>query len=422
MCIIQRFQRPTAMSHFSATFSTIHCGSFGQRGKMSPTQKRCFWMFLIFLSLMMAGCVQSRDRIAQQPAGTHYTEGVEPGQVNKADAIKAEVFPEITSLLVDAQGDGAKKIAPLSYARAVQKLTSLDAFISVNPDEMEEIEIRAMDALSEAKRLSVIMAQCNRVKMMKPEEIVLLMEKHMLTVGDALGSQRLRSLHVTEQLETIVRDIKVLQQERSTLSGQVEKQQADCNELKVRFQEEIDTLNVQLAALKGQSVEDRMAKEKMAKDRLAMERRLEAEKVFNQQFLAVRSYFRVDEAEVLKQEYQLVIRLKAMRFPVGKSLILEENFELLGKVQKAIRTFENPRVIVEGHTDATGNEMSNMALSLQRAESVKQYLVANQTLVGETISAVGYGSQHPLASNNTAAGRAINRRIDVLIIPETKSM
>jgi outer membrane protein OmpA-like peptidoglycan-associated protein len=163
-----------------------------------------------------------------------------------------------------------------------------------------------------------------------------------------------------------------------------------------------------------------MAKERMARERMAAEQRLAAERKFNQLYVAVQDYFENDEAEVYKQENQLVIRLKAMRFPLGKSIIMPENYALLSKVQKAIRTFDDPRVIVEGHTDTTGSDEVNMLLSQQRAEAVSEYMIANQTLPPDNLSAVGYGSERPLASNATAAGRAINRRIDILIIPEAK--
>ena len=59
----------------------------------------------------------------------------------------------------------------------------------------------------------------------------------------------------------------------------------------------------------------------------------------------------------------------------------------------------------------------NQQLSEKRAEAVKQYLVYNGTLPAGKIIAVGYGSTRPLASNASAQGRAVNRRIDVIIKP-----
>ena len=77
--------------------------------------------------------------------------------------------------------------------------------------------------------------------------------------------------------------------------------------------------------------------------------------------------------------------------------------------------------MIEGHTDSTGSDQVNDHLSQQRAESVRDYLVANKTLAKEKIVAIGYGSRRPLASNETKEGRAINRRIDVLISPKPQA-
>ena len=96
---------------------------------------------------------------------------------------------------------------------------------------------------------------------------------------------------------------------------------------------------------------------------------------------------------------------------------MPKNYELLSIVQKSIRTFGEPGVVIEGHTDSTGSDEVNEHLSQQRAEAVRQYLVANRTLPYDRIMAVGYGSMRPLASNQTAEGRAINRRIDVIVKP-----
>ena len=144
---------------------------------------------------------------------------------------------------------------------------------------------------------------------------------------------------------------------------------------------------------------------------------MRAEKRFTQLVEKGRTYFEPGEAEVYKTEGQLVLRLKAMEFPVGQSVILPKNYSLLSKVQRAIRTFDDVDVIIEGHTDSTGSEELNEHLSEKRADAVRQYLVANQTLPYDKIIAVGYGSSRPLASNKTEKGRAINRRIDLILTP-----
>jgi outer membrane protein OmpA-like peptidoglycan-associated protein len=186
-------------------------------------------------------------------------------------------------------------------------------------------------------------------------------------------------------------------------------------------QAEIQTMKNQIASLEGLTQEQRAAKEHLEAERRAVEERLAAERRFNELFSEVRSYFASDEAEVYKQGNQLVIRLKAIQFPVGKDVIMPSNYALLSKVQRAIRTFGEPDILIEGHTDSTGTDEVNEHLSQRRADAVRQYFVANGTLSEDKIIAVGYGSKRPLATNETPEGRAINRRIDVFITPNPQT-
>jgi outer membrane protein OmpA-like peptidoglycan-associated protein len=335
-------------------------------------------------------------------------------------AIKEATIGEVRRLIARAEAAGARKVAPLSHNQAIEQLNATDLFISANPYAKEKMHAMATDALFKANRLVVITELSNQVKEMAPETVVLMMENHLHTISSTLGAQDMRNQPYATQLDNIVGSVDALKSDRDFMSKKNQQLQAEMEAVKADYQARIDGLNVRVATLEGKTREDQMAKERMARDRMAAEQRLAEERKFNQRFVMVRNYFMPDEAEVYKQENQLVIRLKAMRFPVGKSIIMPENYDLLSKVQKAIRTFDDPRVVIEGHTDTTGTNEVNMLLSQQRAASVRDYMIANQTLAPDGISAVGYGSERPLASNATAAGRAINRRIDILIIPQAK--
>jgi outer membrane protein OmpA-like peptidoglycan-associated protein len=359
-----------------------------------------------------------RDKLSD--ARNNEEKVVEAYRALEIRAIKEETVGEVRALIARAEALDASKIAPLSHGQAVEQLNATDAFISANPYAKEKMHAMAREALFKANRLVVITEQSNRVKTMKPEAIALLLEEHLHTISVALGTPDMRNQDYGTQLDNIIGSVNSLKSDRTFVSEKNQALQTEMETLKAEYQAMIDALNVRVATLEGKTREDQMAKERMARERMAAEQHLAAERKFNQLFVAVRGYFETDEAEVYKQENQLVLRLKAMRFPVGKSIIMPENYSLLSKVQKAIRTFDDPRVIVEGHTDTTGSNEVNMLLSQERAEAVREYMIANQTLAPDSISAVGYGSERPLASNATSTGRAINRRIDILIIPEAK--
>jgi outer membrane protein OmpA-like peptidoglycan-associated protein len=73
--------------------------------------------------------------------------------------------------------------------------------------------------------------------------------------------------------------------------------------------------------------------------------------------------------------------------------------------------------VIEGHTDSYGGDASNQVLSQQRAESLQYYMVRQMNISRGRVMATGYGETNPVANNETAAGRAKNRRIDIVINP-----
>jgi phage tail-like protein len=98
-------------------------------------------------------------------------------------------------------------------------------------------------------------------------------------------------------------------------------------------------------------------------------------------------------------------------FASGSSTVPSPN-PALDNVANFAKNNPDARITVEGHTDNVGSDASNMTLSQQRADSVKQYLVGQGTDPGQ-ITATGYGETRPIADNNTASGRSQNRRVTV---------
>jgi len=311
-------------------------------------------------------------------------------------AIKIRTLGEVRSLLRVAEKRGAAKIAPQSYALAQKKLVQTDAFITKNPYAKEKMHQMASDALFFSRRLLEVMKLCEKVQTMQPEQIALWMEETLYKTTRKLSAPDMRDQSFDKQVENILASIEAHQADNTYMVKKTKDQQV-----------EIDRLENKIAALEGLTHKEQKEKE-----------RLLAEKRFNEQLSSVQSFFELNEAEVYKKENQVIIRLKAMHFPVGQSVIMPDNYALLSKVQRAIRLFGEPEVIIGGHTDSTGAEGLNEVLSQQRAEAVRQYFVANATIPYDKIIAVGYGSMRPLASNATEAGRAINRRIDVTIAPQ----
>jgi outer membrane protein OmpA-like peptidoglycan-associated protein len=86
----------------------------------------------------------------------------------------------------------------------------------------------------------------------------------------------------------------------------------------------------------------------------------------------------------------------------------------LDQLAKTLNKYDDTDILVEGHTDSTGDDNYNQALSEKRAREVENYL-ASQQVKTSRVTTKGYGEKQPLTTNNTEAGRQSNRRVEVAI-------
>lgn len=104
-----------------------------------------------------------------------------------------------------------------------------------------------------------------------------------------------------------------------------------------------------------------------------------------------------------------------VHFEVGKAILKPEGEKLLDEIAQVLQG--NPQVEhvrIEGHTDSDGGVEFNQILSQDRADAVRRYLI-RKGIAASRLTAVGYGQTRPVATNDTAAGRAQNRRVEFVI-------
>ncbi len=102
------------------------------------------------------------------------------------------------------------------------------------------------------------------------------------------------------------------------------------------------------------------------------------------------------------------------------SAIVKSNFHpTLDKVANVLAEYNQTYIDVLGHTDATGSDTYNMTLSQRRADSVANYL-AGRGVQRARMGTQGMGESQPIATNDTAAGRALNRRVEIRVTPVTE--
>jgi outer membrane protein OmpA-like peptidoglycan-associated protein len=117
-----------------------------------------------------------------------------------------------------------------------------------------------------------------------------------------------------------------------------------------------------------------------------------------------------------KQEARgLVITIPgSVLFASGKSTLLTSSEGKLNQVANALKDEDGHKITVQGFTDSRGSNSLNQRLSTDRADSVRQYLVA-QGIPADSIDATGMGSSNPVADNASAEGRANNRRVEIVV-------
>ncbi|GMG88112.1 OmpA family protein [Biformimicrobium ophioploci] len=103
-------------------------------------------------------------------------------------------------------------------------------------------------------------------------------------------------------------------------------------------------------------------------------------------------------------------------FATGRHEIRSDFHGTLDSVAVVLNEFDRTAIRVGGHTDSTGSDVTNQALSERRAGAVADFFMARNISAGR-IQAVGYGERYPVEQNNTDAGRQANRRVELELLP-----
>lgn len=124
--------------------------------------------------------------------------------------------------------------------------------------------------------------------------------------------------------------------------------------------------------------------------------------------------------QVERQGDNIVLNMPGnVTFDVDRSDIKSQFYPVLNSVALVLNEYEKTLVEVAGHTDSTGSVDYNQRLSERRAESVSAYLQSRE-VIGDRIAAFGLNERYPIATNDTAEGRQLNRRVEITLVPLTQ--
>ncbi|HUP44868.1 MAG TPA: OmpA family protein [Thermoanaerobaculia bacterium] len=121
----------------------------------------------------------------------------------------------------------------------------------------------------------------------------------------------------------------------------------------------------------------------------------------------------LDVSRIDEDELKVTVRNEIL-FDYDSTTLRSASRSAIQEMADVFQNYPNTTIIVEGHADSTGSHAYNQRLSERRADSVANYL-QNLGVRGSRIDAVGFGETQPRASNNTASGRQLNRRVEINI-------
>ena len=316
-------------------------------------------------------------------------------------AIKAASLTETRALIKEADEQKIERVAPQTFRKAKELLAAADIELTENRYDLDLPRSLAREARYEAKHAFYIASQVKAIKErdVSSEEILLAAEKPLQVIAAAADIVAEFDKGSEPVTAAVVEHI-----ERASATEQELRQQLADKEIQIAGMREILDEFGKIHGLSSTTDAGLLAY-------------LDEQSQLLERLNTIESMFDRTEARVFRDAREIYIRLLGLTFPQGKDSIEAGSYALLDKVINALNLYPEAKIIVEGHTDSFGSDDANLILSRDRATAVRSYLIKASTIPAERIEGLGFGETKPIANNDTPQGRALNRRIDIRLVP-----
>jgi outer membrane protein OmpA-like peptidoglycan-associated protein len=317
-------------------------------------------------------------------------------------AIKAQYLSDTRALLAEADRSRVERYAPGTLARAQSLLAQAERELNENRYDTDYPRSLARQANYEARHAIYLAELIREIRDSDAteEDLILRYEEPLIQVAAAADI----AARLDAGADPVVQEITTYIEELRALSQMTGIDLEDARARIADLEEEIRSLDNQLGGV--------------SQERSALVQRLEAEARIREQFASIEQSFARDEARVSREGNDIIIRLVGLTFPSGSAQVGPQYRDLLDRTRQAAAVFPQSQIIIEGHTDSYGSDENNLSLSRERAEAVSNFFASEFAVPTFRMTAVGYGETRPIANNETAQGRARNRRIDIRIEPQ----
>ena len=303
------------------------------------------------------------------------------------------------SLLNRARSSGVQILSEATLSSGEELLNQARQTITENRYQLDgAIRLRELAIIEISKAINIArQIQDFRSRGLSEEELLLELSNPLVNIAEDLGIEY-DYLRTAEEVSLQIREL---------ISATIENNDESVI-ISERQREQLNALENEIRLLNEEMQEG-------IDERNNLIRELEALNAVNRTFDQLELIFNPDEATIIRENNDLVIRLMGISFDSGSSNISQTDNPVFQKIAQAINLFPNAIVLIEGHTDSTGNYDSNLQLSQLRAEAVQLLLENDFSISSYQMTSIGYGEIRPIANNETSLGREQNRRIEVRI-------
>ena len=225
-----------------------------------------------------------------------------------------------------------------------------------------------------------------------------------------VAQQRIAIAQATAERKSAEEELDKIATERAQI--QLDVRTADAEAAKRRAQEAESQLQTAESQLQTQSQAAEQAAEQAQRERALTSEQLQEAQAKLQQMQS-----ELQELNAKQTNRGMVITLTDVLFDVNKADLKPGAQRSLDKLAQFLKEYPERTVSIEGFTDSTGSDQHNKQLSEQRAQAVRDAL-AGMGVTGDRIVVRGYGEEYPVANNDTAAGRQLNRRVEIVLSDE----
>jgi outer membrane protein OmpA-like peptidoglycan-associated protein len=367
-----------------------------------------------FVRADTTGTIEEVDAKYELLSRGQYVFNVKPGQIRPRELnskVPLELY-EARNAVQIARWTGAEQYANDTFQKAVVGLENAEGYLIGKAGKKpigtvareavqmaEDARIITVKKIEEAQLASERQAGADREALAERDRVAALNETGRVT--REAEQARLAALESAERLKR--------ENERTTAAAQSEadrlKQESDARLLAANTESDRLRHENDAQRIAAQADQDRAAKERAQAE--AERTQLRADLLL--QFNAI--------LETRDTARGLIVNMSDVLFDTAKHTLRPAAREKLAKVAGIISGHPGLRLAVEGYTDSVGGDDYNQKLSERRGESVRDYLT-QEGVQGGSVTSRGFGKAEPVASNDTAAGRQRNRRVELVVSGE----